>query len=115
MGSEVLQHVNISCPTSIYTHVDGRRLRPLEVGECTVEIIAKFELETGPERWAGYEAITPVPTDLRGYDQIALVGAMFENSRQDLWRKPVDWDKCVPDRRNRLRNLGEFTFDVIEL
>ena len=85
MGSEVFDHVEISCPTSIiYTHVNWSRLGPLEVGECTVAIIAKFVLETGPERWTGYEAITPIPTDLRGHDQITLAGAIFDNSRQDL-------------------------------
>ena len=115
MGSEVLEDVEVSRPTSTYTDVYGRRLGSLEVRECTVEIMAELKPKTVPEIRTGYEGRTPIPTDLRGHDQITLVGAIFENSRQGLRRKPVDGNKRVPDHPNCLRNLGEFTFDVIDL
>jgi len=71
--------------------------------------------ETTPERWSGYEGRTPIPTDVRGCDQIPLVGAIFENPGQDLWWKPVDRNRCIPDCPNCLQNLREITFYAMDL
>ena len=68
MRSDVVEHIEVSRPTSTYTNVDGRLLRPLEVRECTVEIVVGLKLETGPERRTGYEGRAPMPTDVCGYD-----------------------------------------------
>ena len=56
-----------------------------------------------------------MPTNTRGHDQITLAGAKFENSGQDLRRKPVDRKKRVPDRPDILRDLREFMLDAIDL
>ena len=119
MGNEVVDHVELS---GIYGDVDGCWLRPLEVRKCTVgvhdcavETVAVSKQETGPEGRAGYEGRPPIPTDMRGLDQIALAGAIFENPGQDLWWKPVGRDRRVPDRPNRLQNRGEITFDAMDL
>ena len=77
--------------------------------------MAGLKLETCPERWSGYESRAPVPTDLRGCNQIALAGATFENPQQDLWREPIDRNKRVSDRPDTPRDLRESTFDAVDL
>jgi len=77
--------------------------------------MAGLEVETGPERWSGYEGRTPILTDVRGCYQIPLAGAKFENLGQDLWWKPVDGNRRVSYRPNRPQSLREITFDAIDL
>jgi len=117
MRSEGLEHVEVLRRTSVYADVDGHWLGPLEVRECAVDIAPGIlpKLEAGPEGWTGYEGRAPIPTDLRGCDEIALTGAAFENSRQYLRRKPVDRNKRVLDRPGCLQNLREVMFDAIDL
>jgi len=65
MESEVLEHFEVFQQISIYRDVDGRRLGPFEVRECTVEIVVGLKpLETVPERWSGYEGRTPISTNM---------------------------------------------------
>lgn len=69
MGSEGLEHAEVCQKCNSYADVDERRLRPLEVRGCAVEIIANvIKPETAPERRAGYEDRTPILTDVRGFD-----------------------------------------------
>jgi len=46
MWSEVLERVEVRLPTIAHPDVDERRLEPLEVRECAVEIVAGQKLET---------------------------------------------------------------------
>jgi len=115
IGGEALEHVDVLRMCDSYTEVDGHRLRPLEVRECAVGTPLGLKLETAPERRTGYEDRTPMLTDVRGFDQIPFAGAIFENPGQDLWRKLVDGNKCVPNHPNRLQNPREITFDTTDL
>jgi len=115
VGSDVIEHLGVSPRIEIYIDVDERQFRPFEVRERAVEIMAGLEVETGPEGRGGYEGRTPIPTDVRGCDQISLAGAKFENLGQDLWWEPVDGNRRISDGPNRLQNLREITFDAIDL
>jgi hypothetical protein len=115
MGGETLDHIEVFRKSNGYTDVDERRLGPLKVRECTVEIMAALKSETGPEIRTGCEDRTPILTDVRGFNKILLAGAILENPGQYLWRKPVYRNKRVPDRPNRLRNLREITFYTVDL
>lgn len=115
MGGEAIEHVDILRKSDSYTDVDGHRLRPFEVRECAIKTTVVLEPETAPERRTGYEDRAPILTNVRGSGQVLLAVAIFEDPGQELWRKPVGGNKCVLDRPNHLRNLGEITFDATEL
>ena len=77
----MVEHVKVVWFSSDYADVDGRRLRPLKVYECTVEIGAGEKLETSPKRRVECEDRTPMPADVRGCDQVPLAGAVLEDPR----------------------------------
>ena len=98
-----------------YTDVDGCRLGPVKVYECTVEIGVGQKLETGPKWRVGYEDRTPMLTDVRGCDQVPLLVAMFKDLRQDLRREPVDRNMGIPNRPDRTQNRREIPLDGVDL
>ena len=80
-----------------------------------VEIGVVLEPEAVPEGRTGDEGRPPILTDVRGFYQVPLVGAIFENPGQGLWWESVDRNRRVPNRPNRLQNLREITFNAIDL
>lgn len=79
MGKELFNHVEILQRIDVCFDIDGRRLGPLEIRECTVDTIAGSELNVGPERWSGYQGGTPISTDVCGNNEILLVVSVFED------------------------------------
>ena len=102
MRSEVLEYLEVFRGARADFDVDGRRFGPFEVRERAIEVGAGLEPEAGPEEWAGYEGEAPIPTDVRGGDQIIVAVAMFKNPRQDLWWEPVAGRERVHARPGRL-------------
>jgi len=115
MGSKVLERLEVLEQNRVHADINRRQLGPFEVRDCAVDIVAGRKPETAPERWTRCQGRTPILTDVCGGDEIPLVGAIFENPRQDLRWKPADGNIRVPNRPRRLQNLGEIPLDVEDL
>ena len=79
MGGMAIRHLEVFRLIQVHFDIDGDRLGPFEVRECTVDVLpAISKPEIGPKRRAGCESEAPMPTDVSGCDEVQLIAAVFQ-------------------------------------